>query len=202
MISDNHRESVERVQSARDRILSAAYDLFTTRGTRAVGVDSIIAHSGVAKMTLYRHFRSKNELVQAFLKLREKRWSVEWMQAEVEGRATEPEARLLAIFDVFHEWFQVEVFEGCPFINVLLEYPPPDDALHMAAAAHLVNVRSFLKSLAEAAHLDDIENFAGTWHILMKGSIVAGCEGNRDAARLAQGAARSVLAGWPRQKNQ
>jgi AcrR family transcriptional regulator len=202
VISDNHRESVERAHSARDRILSAAYDLFTTRGTRAVGVDSIIAHSGVAKMTLYRHFRSKSELVQAFLQMREKRWSVEWMQAEVESRAAEPEARLLAIFDVFHEWFQVEVFEGCPFINVLLEYPPRDDALHMAAAAHLVNIRSFLKSLAEAAHLDEVENFAGTWHILMKGSIVAGCEGNRNAARLAQGAARSVLAGWPRQGSQ
>ena len=202
MTSEKHRESVDRAPGARDRILSAAYDLFTTRGTRAVGVDSIIAHSGVAKMTLYRHFRSKAELVQAFLKLREKRWSVEWMQAEVERRATGPEARLIAIFDVFHEWFQVEVFEGCPFINVLLEYPPSDDALHMAAAAHLVNVRSFLKSLAAAAQLDDVESFAGTWHILMKGSIVAGCEGNREAARLAQGAARLVLAGWPRQSSQ
>ena len=202
MIGDKHRESADRALGARDRILTAAYDLFTTRGTRAVGVDSIIAQSGVAKMTLYRHFRSKAELVQAFMTMREKRWSVEWLQAEVEARAAEPEARLLAVFDTFHDWFQLDTFEGCTFINVLLEYPPADDVLHVAAARHLVNIRSYIKSLAEEAGLSDADAFASTWHILMKGSIVAACEGNRDAARHAQGAARSVLDGWERRDGQ
>src|SRR5713101_3141881 len=73
---------------ARERILEAAYDLFSREGIRAVGIDSIIERSGVARMTLYRHFRSKDDLVLAFLERREARWTRDWLQREAERRAT------------------------------------------------------------------------------------------------------------------
>src|SRR5438552_11387299 len=97
---------------ARERILDAAYDLFSRHGVRAVGIDAIVERSGVARMTLYRHFASKDALVLAFLERREERWTRAWLQHEVERRSSDPRARLLAIFDVFDEWFQEADFEG------------------------------------------------------------------------------------------
>ena len=107
---------------ARDRILDTAYDLFSRHGIRAVGVDRIVAESGVAKMSLYRHFPSKDDLVLPFLQEREQRWTKDWLQAEAERRGATAAERMLAIFDVFGEWFVIEDFEGCSFINVLLEF--------------------------------------------------------------------------------
>ena len=107
--------------AARDRVVAAAYELFSRHGIRAVGVDAVVARSGVAKMTLYRHFASKDELVLEFLREREARWTVEWLQGEVEARTDDPAQRLLAVFDVFDGWFRRDDFEGCAFINVLLE---------------------------------------------------------------------------------
>src|SRR4051812_24653623 len=59
---------------ARTRILDAAYDLFSRRGIRGVGIDAVVAQSGVSRMTLYRHFRSKQDLVLAYLQCREEQW--------------------------------------------------------------------------------------------------------------------------------
>jgi AcrR family transcriptional regulator len=171
---------------ARERILEAAYELFSRQGIRAVGIDAIIERSGVARMTLYRHFASKDDLVLAFLQLREERWTKDWLQHEVERRAKAPADRLLAIFDVFDEWFQRTDFEGCSFINVLLEIPQPTHMLHVATADYLARIRGFVAGLATEASVDDPDSFARQWHILMKGSIVAAGEGDRAAARRAR----------------
>jgi hypothetical protein len=97
-------------------------------------------------------------------------------------RATTARDRLLAIFDVFGEWFRVEGFEGCSFINVMLETPNPDDRVRRASIEYLERIRQFLAQLAGEAGIRDREAFARKWHILMKGSIVAAGEGDRDAA--------------------
>jgi AcrR family transcriptional regulator len=172
--------------SARERILQAAYELFSTRGIQAVGIDAVITRSGVARQTLYRHFGSKQDLVLAFLALREELWTERWLQAEVKSRATEPAAQLLAIFDVFDTWFRRTDFEGCSFINVMLEHADPAHPVHLAGAAYLAGIRSFLEGLARAAGASEPEDFARQWHILMKGSIVAAAEGDRAAALRAQ----------------
>ena len=117
---DLDSQSSERIP-ARDRILDTSYELFSRHGVKAVGVDTIIERSGVAKMTLYRHFRSKDELVLAFLRERESVWTVGWLQAEVEARSDDPRQRLLVIFDVLDDWFRRGDFEGCSFINLMLE---------------------------------------------------------------------------------
>ena len=179
---------------ARERILEAAYELFSRQGIRAVGIDSIIDRSGVARMTLYRHFASKDALVLAFLERREQRWTRDWLQAEVERRATEPGERLLAIFDVFDEWFQRPDFEGCSFVNVLLEISDPAHDLNRASADSLARIRAFVESLASQAGVPDPDDFARQWHILMKGSIVSAGEGDRQAARRAQELGRLLLA--------
>src|ERR1700704_5403625 len=104
-------ERAASTETARERILFTAYDLFARNGIRAVGVDRIVAESGVAKTTLYRHFASKDDLVVAVLELREKVWSRDWLQHEVEKRGGPATARLLTIFDVFGEWFRRADYE-------------------------------------------------------------------------------------------
>ncbi len=182
-------------QDARERILEAAYDLFAHQGTRSVGVDAIIERSGVAKMTLYRHFKSKQDLVLAFLDRRETLWTEDWLIREVSVRATDPKERLLAIFDAYHDWFQIEDFEGCTFVNVLLEYQA-DNPLHIAAAGHLAKVRTFVNDLATQADLKDVPMFCDIWHMLMKGCTIAAAEGNRQAALQAKRAAKVILDNW------
>lgn len=178
--------------SARERILDTAYDLFSHEGIRAVGVDTIIARSGVAKMTFYRHFPSKDDLVLAFLELREERWTLEWLQGESGREADEPAARMLAIFDVFDRWFHSNDFEGCSFINVLLEMNE-NGQLKRASALGLEHIRAFIRGLATEAGAPDPWRLARQWTMLMKGSIIAAQEGDLDAAKAAQEVASLLL---------
>lgn len=178
---------------ARERILETSYKLFSRHGVRAVGVDRIIAESGVAKMTLYRHFPSKDHLARAFLEMREERWTRGWVEAETARRSSTPEERLLAVFEIFDEWFHRRDFEGCAFINVLLETDDSGHVLRSAATRHLATIRAFLRSLAEQVGVRDPDNFSRQWHMLMKGSIIAAGEGDVDAARRAREVARLLL---------
>jgi AcrR family transcriptional regulator len=177
--------AVTEERDARQRILDSAYELFSQRGVRAVGVDQVIEHAGVAKATLYRHFPSKDDLVLAFLERRERLWTLDFVEAEARRRGSTPEERLLAIFDVFDEWFRTDAFEGCSFINIMLEFPNREHPLGRASVLYLENIRSIVRTLAEEAGLRDPAAFAHSWHILMKGSIVAAGEGDVDAARRA-----------------
>jgi AcrR family transcriptional regulator len=179
-------EAGGQTRGARARILDSAYELFSQNGIQAVGIDSLISHSGVARQTLYRHFASKQDLVLAFLERREQEWTRRWLQEEVRSRANDPTERLLAIFDVFDEWFGRADFEGCSFINVMLEHPDPTDPIHRASVSYLAGIRGILEGLAREAGIADARDFAREWHILMKGSIVAAGEGDREAARRAK----------------
>jgi AcrR family transcriptional regulator len=179
---ETDRQAAERGASARERILDASYELFSQRGIRAVGVNEVIERAGVATATLYRHFLSKDELVLAFLQLREQRWTKDFIEAGAMSRGSDPEQRLLAIFDVFEEWFHRDDFEACSFINVLLEMGPEHSA-GGASIWHLEQIRSIVRRFAEEADLRDTESLARSFHILMKGSIVAASEGDMQAAQ-------------------
>jgi AcrR family transcriptional regulator len=186
-------EAPEGGGDARERVLKAAYELFAQEGIRAVGLDDVVARAGVSPMTLNRYFASKDDLVLAFLERREQLWTKDWLEAEVERRASEPDEQLLAIFDVFDEWFRRDDFEGCSFINVLLEISDADSPLHRASATYLARIRSFIERLAAEAGISDPESFARQWHILMKGAIVAAAEGDREAARRARSVGALLL---------
>jgi AcrR family transcriptional regulator len=178
---------------ARERILDAAYELFSKRGVRAVGTEEVLAKAEVAKSTLYRHFASKDDLVLAFLQRREQRWTRDFIEAEARRRGSTARERLLAIFDLFDDWFHRDDFEGCSFINVLLEMGDLESPLGRASAAHLRYIRSVVRTLAEEAGVQDSETFAHSWHILMKGSIVAAGEGDEQAGRRARAMGEDLL---------
>jgi AcrR family transcriptional regulator len=173
-------------QGARERILGTAYELFSHRGIHDVGVDELVERAGIAKATLYKHFRSKDDLVLAFLEQREQIWTYGWVEGEARRRGATPDEQLLAIFDLFDEWFYGDDFEGCSFINTLLEFRDLEHPVGRASADYLENIRSVVRNLALEAGLRDPDDFALSWHILMKGSIVQAAEGDRDAAKRAQ----------------
>jgi AcrR family transcriptional regulator len=175
-----------------ERLLETAYDLFTARGVRAVGVDELVARAGVAKATLYRHFTSKDELILAFLQLREERWTLGWLEDRVRTCGGTPEEQILGIFDLFDEWFREPQFAGCPFVKVLLEMGPE----HPAGAAcidHLGTVRDFLTQLATEAGYPDPAETAQSIHLLLYGSIIQASTGNATAAQRARRMAQAVM---------
>jgi AcrR family transcriptional regulator len=178
---------------ARTRILDTAYELFSRNGIRAVGIDRIIADAGVAKMTLYRHYASKDELVLAFLDLREERWTRGWLQAGVERQARTPEDRTLAVFDLLDEWFHRDDFESCAFMRTLLEFSDGRGAIYDHAVRHLEVVRSVIEEHAEQAGLRRPADVAYQTQILMMGAIVSATRGDLNAARRARGVAELLL---------
>jgi AcrR family transcriptional regulator len=179
--------------SAHERILTAAYELFSRRGIRAVGTDEVIERAGVARATLYRHFATKDDLVLAVLKRREEVWTHGLIEAQSAKRGNTPEEQLLAIFDVMHDWFQLrDGYEGCSFINVLLELGA-DHPAGRASVAHIDHVRDIVRRRAQAAGLSDVEDFASSWHILMKGAIILAAVGDLNAAQRAQRMARTLI---------
>lgn len=180
------RSPDERQDSGRERISRAAYELFSREGVRAVGVDAVIARAGTAKMTLYRNFPSKDDLIIEFLRRREELWTRDWLTAESTRRGQTPREQLLAIFDVFSEWFGSADFEGCSFLTAMIEINDREHPVHQAAVGHLANIRDYIEKLAAEAGIGDVDSFARQWHILMKGSIMAAHEGDIAAAARAR----------------
>lgn len=152
----------------------------------------MVARAGVAKATLYHHFPSKNDLIIAFLQEREDRWTFGWVVAEAERRADDPEGQLLAIFDLFDEWFQRDDYEGCSFLNVLVELGR-DHPAGRASVGHMATIKGLLSSLADGAGLRDPDAFAESCHLIMKGAVVQAAEGDLDAARRARVLARLLI---------
>ena len=154
--------------------------------TNAETVRRVIARAGTAKMTLYRTFPSKDELILDFLRRREKLWTEEWLQHESRLRGERPQDQMLAIFDLFSEWFARPDFEGCAFLTTMMEVGDREHPVFRASVEHLANIRGYLRGLAEAAGVSDPERVARQWHVLMKGSIMAAHEGDSDAGAAAR----------------
>ena len=155
-------------------------------------MDEVVARAGVAKATLYHHFASKDDLIVAFLQEREERWTFGWVVAEAERRADDPEGQLLAIFDLFDEWFRRDDYEGCSFLNVLVELGR-DHPAGRASVRHMATIKGLLSSLAEGAGLRDPDAVAESCHLIMKGAVVQAIEGDVDAARRARVLARLLI---------
>ncbi|HEY0122576.1 MAG TPA: TetR/AcrR family transcriptional regulator [Rhizobium sp.] len=197
MTASQTKRTRKSPEETREQILRSAYRLFSSQGVAQVGIDTILADSGCAKASLYNNFPSKEALALAFLERREQEWTYGWLEEEVRRRSSDPKERLLAVFDVFGEWFKRRNFEGCPFVNILLE-SEFNSPIHRAATGHLANIRALLRGFAIDAGLQESDRFVQAWHILMKGSIVAACEGNRNAATEALAVAEIVLENWPK----
>lgn len=175
-----------------ERIVAAAYGLFAHRAVHEVTREQVLAASGVTADELDDEFASLDALAEACLKRRERDWTIGLVRAGVQARSDRPEEQLLAIFDVFDEWFHRSDYEACMFVNVLLEMGK-DHPLGRASVEHLTYIRGLVSGLAADAGLAEPDEFAYSWHILMKGAIINAVEGDGAAARRAQAMGRALI---------
>jgi AcrR family transcriptional regulator len=178
-------------KAARTRILDAASDLFYQQGIHAIGIDTVIDRAGVAKASLYRHFRAKDDLTAAVLRQRDELWRA-WLTETVEAHATTPSQKLLAVFDALEEWFASEDFRGCGFINAAAEFPAPDHPVRIVVKEHKHAVTRYLSDLAREAGARQPDGLASQLFLLMEGAIATAYVENAtwpsEVARLAAAA--------------
>lgn len=179
---------------ARERLLATASEMFYRDGIRAVGIDTIIARSGVAKMSLYRNFPSKDALVVAWLEERNAAFWERWERAEA-GHPGEPRAQLAAILDMVARRVSHPRWRGCPFLNTGTEFPEPD---HPARAVILANKRAVydrLYGLAAAAGARDPHLLAQQLQLLIDGAYAVGQSlGPEGPAKTVASAGRALIA--------
>ena len=182
-----------KATTPRDRILEVASRLFYQNGIRAVGVDTLIAQSGVAKMTFYKHFKSKDLLVLEFLKRRDEQWRA-WFESAVHRLAPNVEDRPLAIFDALEERFSSKDFRGCAFINTMIEVADGNHIAHQAADEHKQKVQRLVRSFLSDAGVKQSATLAKAFSLLMDGAIVTSVrERKPGAAKAAKKIAATLL---------
>ncbi|AEM81360.1 TetR/AcrR family transcriptional regulator [Streptomyces violaceusniger] len=179
--------------SAHERILSTATALFNAHGVRGVGVDRIIAESGVAKATLYSHFRTKDDLVLAYLHRSDQHWRAALRQA-AEAAGADPRDRLVGVFDALIATTRRDGFRGCAFTRTAGE-TEPGTAPHATTAEHKRAIRAWLTELAREAGAADPERLGLQISVLVDGTMAAAAlEPRPECAEAAQDAARALVA--------
>jgi AcrR family transcriptional regulator len=178
--------------SARERILETAFRLFYARGIRAVGVDTIIAESGVAKATLYKHFPSKNDLALAYLDRVDAAW-LGALRGSADAAGPQPRAQLVGMFDALASACRRDGYHGCAFINTAAE-SVPGGPVHARTVAHKQAVRDWVRGLALEAGAEDAEALARGLTVILDGGLAAGVlDADPAAATAAADAARALV---------
>ena len=181
------------VPSARERILDTAFRLFYARGIRAVGVDLIIAESGVAKATYYKHFPSKDDLVLAYLDRVDGIWTGQ-LHAAAEAAGLSPADQMVGLFDALGSACRRDGYRGCAFINAAAE-AVPGTPVHDRTVAHKASVRAWVQELASSAGVADPAALARSLTLLLDGGLADGAlSADPAAATSAKQAAQALVA--------
>ena len=146
--------------------------MFCTAGFHAVTVDAILEEAGVARMTLYKNFGSKEDLIVATLR-REDKLFRQWLTGSIEARSAEPADRILSLFLALHQRFASEGYYGCAFIRASIEFPDHEHPVHRVAREHKEMIRSYLRGLAADARASNPLALAEQLYLLFEGAITA-----------------------------
>jgi len=156
----------------RERILETASDLFYRRGVRAVGVDLVVEEAGVAKTSLYRHFRTKDDLIAAFLHREDEDFWKCWDNTTQRHRSN-AEAELEAQLKWIGERVSRPNYRGCPQLNVAAEFPDLDHPARAVATAHKKELRRRLRDLAVRLRAKRPDELAAQLSLLINGAFVS-----------------------------
>lgn len=177
--------------SKRDQLVHTAQALFAREGYHATGIDRILAESGVAKMTLYKHFRSKDELILAVLESRQQ-IALDLLASALQGLS--PREALLRIFDGLHVWIHEQDFCGCSFINAAAEFQSREHPIHQQAAAFKQAFAAFFREHLLALGVAEVEALTNQLQFLLEGALsMAHLQGPGEQALQAKAAARVLL---------
>ncbi len=183
----------QNVSALRRKILDVASELFQTRGINATGVDTIVAVAGTTKMTLYKHFGTKEGLILEVLRQRYREF-IDWLSEQLRGDASPPGERLQHLFDYIEEWIAAPGFRGMPFLKAAAEFPNEENPVHRLSAAQALQFRQYLAALAEEAGVRDAKILALQLSLLIEGAMLAEqMKRGSGAARQAKKAARVLI---------
>ena len=161
-----------RPPALREHVLDVASRLFYEKGVRNVGIDEIIKESGVARMTLYNNFGSKDQLVKEYLNRTSERFLAEYRD-KIENAATEPRDRLVAALSVLDEWFSSPDFRGCWITNATVEMPKHDGPVREARESYHAALRELFLDLARDAEVSDPEELVEQLLVIQRGAIIS-----------------------------
>lgn len=179
--------------NARVQLIDTAVDLFDRHGFHAVGIDKILSAAGLAKMTLYHHFDSKEALIVAVLEKRDGSFR-ESFAAAVAG-AEKGRLELLAMFDAIETWTRDPAFKGSLFDKAAAEYGEKDHPVKKAVLAHKGWLFGEVRRAAAATGVADPVKLAAELFLLIEGAVLAAAvTGDRTAARRAKAAAETLIA--------
>lgn len=179
--------------SKREQLIETALELFSRHGFHAVGIDTILRESGVAKRTLYNHFKSKDELILAVLRHYDGKFRNFFMQS-VEGETDNPRDRLLAVFDVAEKWFNQKDFYGCIFVGAVGEFPENGTAIRHVCREYKRLMQRYIEELARDAKVEQPDELAGQLMLLFEGAITMAQINNAPlCARQAKSAAKVLI---------
>lgn len=183
-----------RAQPRRQLLVDTASRLFNELGYRATGIDLILAESGVAKATLYKHFRSKDELILTVLRRRHEEVYSVMEESFRNAKKAGVKQPVLFLFDMLNELINNKDFYGCNFINACSEYTESTNEIHKYAAQHKEKIQVLLMQYLVDDNEDHKLEKSEAILLLMDGAIVsAQVRGNKDAAIMAKAAAEKVL---------
>lgn len=166
------RTTPSGASEARERLLRAASELFYREGIHSVGVDRILAEAGVTRATFYRHFPSKEDLVEAYLGVEDAHIRAAFTAAEESGAA--PEHLVDLVIAGLADDVARHHTRGCPFINAAAEYPDADSPVRLAVGAHREWFRTELELVLEAAGVPDAAGAAAQLVLLRDAAMVGG----------------------------
>ena len=169
---------IQKITDKHENILDTAERLFETNGFHATGVDRLAVESGITKRTLYKHFGSKEGLIEAVLR-RHHSQLMDRMRARIAKTEVSGKKRLLACFDLYHEWFTQPCFAGCLFIKTLNEFQQCSERLFAIATQAKSELRDYLAELAREAGAKNADLLANQLQLILEGSIIVaqcGCK--------------------------
>lgn len=185
---------VTETTGVRERVLGTATRLFYAQGVRAVGIDLVVAEAAVAKTSLYRHFRTKDDLVAAFLQAEDADFWSTWDAATTEGGG-DAMAELEAQLAWIAERVSRPGYRGCPQLNVAAEFPEPDHPARTVAVAHKAELRARLEAITTRLDVPEPRLLAGQLALLVDGAFARSPVAQvDDTGELLVGAARTLLA--------
>lgn len=178
----------------REELVQKALKVFYRNGFHATGMDLLVAETGVSKTSMYKHFRTKEDLILGTLRLRDEQFR-NWLFRRMEELGANPAAQLLAMFDALGEWFIQPDFRGCMFIKAAAEYQEADHPIHAQSAEHKRLLFNYVRNLAGEAGATNPGALARQLLLLKEGAIVTAHLGHtRDPAGDAKTAASELLA--------
>lgn len=167
-------------------LIQTANQLFYRHGFHATGIDTILMEAGIAKMTLYNHFTSKEDLIAQGLDVKSKN-IMAWLSKGLEAHAVSERDKLFTIFDIYEQWFKSENFFGCMFAKAAGEFPNPDHPVHKVTSNHLAKLFDGLSNIATKAQINNPSGLAEQIVLLLEGSTsVAFTTGATISARRAK----------------